>query len=116
MKKEEDKNFLFYIPIKKYNNYEIKNNKVFLVFHHDKILEKIMRWLVKKPYKSDIELDTIGSFIWINIDGESTVYDLGEKLKNEFGDKCNPIYDRLILYLRYLYKRGWIGLKEMEEK
>ena len=38
-----------------------------------------------------------------------------KKLKEEFGEKSEPLYERLTLYLRYLYKRGWISIRKPEE-
>lgn len=111
MKKEQKKedNFLLYVPVKKHTDWEVKNGKVNLIFYHNKAIEKFMRWLVKKPYVSDIELDDIGSAVWNSIDGKTSVYDIGEKLLSQFGKKCDPVYDRLIMYLRYLNRKGWIS-------
>jgi len=108
MAKNND-NFLLYVPAKKHKYYEIKKGKVFLIFHHDKPVEKIMRWLIKKPYVSDIELDTMGSRVWELINGQNTVYDIGKELIKVYSKECEPVYDRLILYIRYLIKKGWIS-------
>lgn len=106
-RKKQD-NFLLYIPEKKHNTFEVNKGSVKLVFHHDKPIEKFVRWLVKKPCTSDVELDGIGSKTWILIDGKKSVFDIGQILLNEFGSSCEPVYDRLIMYLRYLNKKGWI--------
>ncbi len=108
---KESDNFLLYVPQKKHDLYEVKQGKVYLIFHHDKPLEKFTRWLVKKPSVSDLELDELGSEVWLLIDGQKTIYDIGQELYNKFGSKCEPIYDRLILYIRYLNRRGWISFK-----
>jgi len=107
-RKQEEENFLYYIPVKKHKTWEVRKGKVFLIFKHDKMIEKALRWLVKKPYVSDIELDNLGSKVWQLIDGEKSVYDIGQEVLYCFGDKCEPVYDRLVMYLRYLNKRGWI--------
>ncbi len=52
-KKQE--NFLLYIPVKKHKAFEEKNNRVYLIFHHDKLIEKIARKLFKKPAITDID-------------------------------------------------------------
>ncbi|MDF2880763.1 MAG: hypothetical protein K0R54_1320 [Clostridiaceae bacterium] len=111
MKKEQKKedNFLLYVPAKKHTDWEVKNGKVYLIFHHNKSIEKFMRWLVKKPYVSDVELDDMGSEVWKSIDGKTSVYEIGEKLLKQFGEKCDPVYDRLIMYLRYLNRKGWVS-------
>lgn len=107
-KKKQD-NFLLYVPQKKHLHWEEKKGIVFLIFYHNKPIERFARWLVKKPNTSDIELDSLGSRVWLSIDGERTVYGIGEELKKTFGEKCEPVYDRLIMFLRYLNRRGWIS-------
>lgn len=114
-KKQKEDNFLLYTPKKKHQLYEIRNKKVVLIFHHNKPIERFIRWLVKKPTISDITLDEMGSEIWLLIDGNNNVYDIGQKLFAKFGSKCEPIYDRLILYLRYLNKKGWIYFEKTQK-
>lgn len=110
MKKHISDNFLLYIPKKKHNDWEKKDGSIYLIFHHEKLAERLIRWLVKKPCISDIKLDSMGSCVWSMIDGEKTVYEVGQSLLKEFGDSCEPIYDRLIIFLRYMNRRGWIAL------
>lgn len=109
-KKESFKqdNFLLYVPKKKHETWEIREDKVYLIFYHNKAIEKFVRWLVRKPYVSDMGLDELGSTVWQLIDGKATVYDIGKKFEDKFGDSCKPVYERLIMYVRYLNKRGWI--------
>lgn len=106
--KKED-NFLLYIPKKKHRQWEEKNGKVYLIFQHNKAAEKFLRWLVKKPYVSDLELDDLGSCTWKLIDGKRSVYDIGQCLLNQYGSDCEPVNERLIMFLRYLSKKGWIS-------
>jgi hypothetical protein len=108
MKDKKEDNFLLYIPKRKHEEFKIEKDSVKLIFHHDKLIEKFIRWLVKKPNISDVELDKVGSKVWTLIDGESSVFDIGQGLLSEFGKSCEPVYDRLIMYLRYLSKKGWI--------
>jgi hypothetical protein len=102
--------FLWRIPIKKHQTWEVRDDAVCLIFKHDKMSEKFMRWFVKEQCMSDIELDVIGSSVWRYIDGESSVYEIAEIIIEEFGEGCQPVYDRLIMYLRYLNRKGWIDL------
>jgi len=107
-KKSREDNYLCYIPKRNHEQWEVRDGRVFLVFQHDKLVEKFSRWLVKKPYISDLELDEAGSQVWSYIDGRSTVYEIGQKLLQNFGGEFDPKYKRLILYLNYLNKKGWI--------
>ncbi len=109
-KNNSDDNFLLYIPKQNHTAWETQNGKIKLIFYHNKAIERFIRWLVKKPYVSDVELDEMGSAVWQQIDGKQTVFDIGEKLKEKYGEKCEPVYDRLIMYLRYLVRKGWVQL------
>lgn len=113
--KSKEDNFLLYVPRKKHEEWKTEKGKVKLIFHHDKAAEKFVRWLVKKPYTSDIELDELGSKVWSLIDGNRSVFEIGKELKLHFGDACEPIYDRLIMYLRYLNKKSWISFSRGDQ-
>jgi hypothetical protein len=58
----------------------------------------------------------MGSCVWKLIDGKKNIYELGENLKLQFGEKCEPIYNRLIMYLRYLNRMGWIAFERGSQK
>lgn len=114
-KKKED-NFLLYIPKLRHETYEVKKDIVKLIIKHDKLVERFARWLVRKPSTSDVEFDRVGSKVWLLIDGEKSIYDIGQGLINEFGKSCEPVYDRLIMYLRYLNRKGWISFERGKQE
>ncbi|WP_242971868.1 PqqD family peptide modification chaperone [Haloimpatiens massiliensis] len=123
--KKLNDNFLLYIPIKKHKHWEKRNGNVYLIFYHDKTIERFLRWLVKKPAVSDIKLDRLGTAVWESMDGNNTIYDIGKILldipeikkeyknlsEEDYKETCHPIYERLIMYIRYLNKKGWIYFK-----
>jgi len=91
-----------------------KNEKELIVllkpkFKHPFLQKNILPRL-KNPYFR-IKLDKIGSFIWEYCDGKKTVKELGEKLKEKFGDDVEPLYDRLALFLQNLEKNHFILYK-----
>ncbi|SHI04058.1 hypothetical protein SAMN02745196_02478 [Clostridium collagenovorans DSM 3089] len=124
-KENKQDNFLLYVPYRKHDEWEVKKGFVYLIFHHDKAVERFMRWLIKKPSVSDMKFDRLGSCVWTNMDGKNTVYEIGQillqlpELKKEYAniteedyiDGCHPIYSRLIMYLRFLNKKGWARFK-----
>jgi len=110
-KNNNEDNFLLYIPIKNHKNWLHKDNVVYLVFKHDRLIERLAAWLTRKPTIRDIRLDGLGTRVWQLIDGNHTVYRIGQILLKEYGQDCEPVYDRLIAYLRYLSRRGWIKFK-----
>ncbi|MEE9390229.1 MAG: PqqD family protein [Candidatus Aminicenantaceae bacterium] len=62
---------------------------------------------LKNP-KYKINLDDFGSFLWELCDGTTTVQELSECMKDKFGDKIEPLYDRLALFLQSLERNRFI--------
>ncbi|KYH33275.1 coenzyme PQQ synthesis protein D [Clostridium tepidiprofundi DSM 19306] len=114
-KDRKQDNFLLYIPQRKHDDWEVRNGRVYLNFYHNKPVEKFVRWLFKKPYKSDIELDERGTTVWQLMDGKRTVYDISKELSKKFGDDEKTSNQRLIMYLRYLVREGWISFRKEDE-
>ena len=75
----------------------------------------VFHWLFQKlfgkPRVSQIHMEEFGSFIWEALDGRKTVLELGGELKEKFGERAVPLYERLALYLRQLRAYGFIVLK-----
>ncbi len=78
---------------------EIKNKGVF---------NKIAQKLFKKPPVSYVTLDEMGSFIWPVIDGEKDITAIGVLVEEHFGEKANPLYERLAKYFQILHSYGFI--------
>ncbi len=65
---------------------------------------RLAQWLLQKPRVCYIHLDEMGSFIWPLLDGEQNLIVIGKKLYAAFGEECNPLYVRLLEYIRILEK------------
>lgn len=76
------------------------------VFHF--LAQKIL----KKPKVSQIHLDEMGNFVWPLIDGTRTVYEIAQLVKEEFGEKAEPLYERLVQYIQNLENYGFIEVRE----
>ncbi len=72
------------------------------------IMNKLAQKLFKKPPVSYIHLDEHGSFIWLLLDGEKTVEELGVLVKEKFGDAAEPLYPRLVKFLSILESYSFI--------
>ena len=76
-------------------------------------------WFVKhvlprmKSPNFKIKLDDIGTFIWDRCNGENTVQEIGDQLKEKFGDKVEPLYDRLRMFFQNLEKNKFITFKNL---
>ena len=117
-KKEEPEpvNLLTLVPEKNTRWEENENGKISLLkprFKTKWLQQKLSKWMKHPDYK--IHLDDVGSFVWKNIDGIQTVEQIGEKLREEFGEKVEPVYDRLGQFLGILDRNQFIKLRRMEK-
>ncbi|MFT5872836.1 MAG: hypothetical protein ACI8WT_001773 [Clostridium sp.] len=107
-KQISQENFLLYRPLRKIEHWELNDEKVKLFFYHNKPVERLMRWLIKKPNVNDIELDERGSMVWQSCDGSNTVYEIAVAMMKKFDDTEQESIDKLVTFLRYLSRSGWI--------
>ena len=70
---------------------EVENTGVF-----NTIAQKVFH----KPRTTQVHLDETGSYLWPLIDGQKTVADLAECMKQQFGEKAEPLYPRIIKYFQ----------------
>ena len=61
-----------------------------------------------RPRISHIDLDEMGSFLFRQMDGQRTVGQLAELLHAEFGERAEPLYDRLVQYMKILHNNDFI--------
>ncbi len=108
--KKQAENFVDYVP---------RHNKLFETRENDKgmievrvenkgLFNKIAQIFFKKPRYSYIELQGMGSFIWKQMDGTRTVYEIGQLVKNEYGKDAEPLYERLCTYVKSLHNMHFI--------
>ena len=86
-------------------NYKIDANGIVTVLEkQDHKIQKFFRKLkFKIPLYKEITLDEISSEVFTQIDGIKTVKEIGECLEVKFGDKVNPLYERLLVFLNHIY-------------
>lgn len=102
-KNKRPENYLDKIPAHREGiSWSVNDGIVTLEIENKGVFNRIAQKLFKKPRISYIHLDEMGSFIWPIIDGEQTVFDLGKKVEEHFGDKANPLYERLVKYFQIL--------------
>ena len=109
MAKQKD-NYLDYVP--KHNSlFECRENKkghVEVKVHNKGIFNRIAQLIARKPRYSYIELDDFGTYVWHSIDGVRSIYDIGQLVKEHFGDKAEPLYERLCYFIKLLHKNQFI--------
>ncbi len=106
----EKENFLDYIP--KHNvlfPYEKKENgRIEVRMRHRGLIKKFTQILLKKPKYTYVELDDFGSFVWEQMDGERSVFEIGKRVKEHFGKEAEPLYERLTKFVQILRRNGFI--------
>ncbi|MBO5473407.1 MAG: PqqD family protein [Lachnospiraceae bacterium] len=66
------------------------------------IMNRMAQKLLHKPKVTHIHLDEIGSFVWPLMDGEKDIIALGASVQEAFGEKADPLYERLAKYFQIL--------------
>jgi hypothetical protein len=67
-------------------------------------------FLSKTPVR--IHLDAVGSSVWMLCDGEHSVSDIGKSLHEAFGERIEPVYDRLEQFLTQMKRADLIDWKK----
>ena len=115
MKKKEviSANYLDFVPRHRPSlQYTMDNQgKITLLQENKGVFHFLAQKILKKPKVSQIHLDEMGNFVWPLIDGTRTVYEIAELVKAEFGDKAEPLYDRLVQYIRNLEAYGFVEVQ-----
>lgn len=113
MKKNNGKNYLEQVPLRQIQRYSTDENGVITLEIDNKgVFNKIAQKLLKKPKVSYIHLDEMGSFVWPLIDGKRDIIEIGEFVKEHFGEKAEPLYERLAKYFKVLESYSFIKYKK----
>ncbi len=71
---------------------------------------KVAQTLFGKPRITHVHLDTFGSFVWSQIDGQRTVESIAALVHDRFGDEAEPLYPRIAKYMQIVESYGFIEL------
>ncbi|CEH33594.1 PqqD family protein [Romboutsia lituseburensis] len=84
--------------------FEVNENQIVTVLEkQDHFIQRFFRKLkFKIPMYKRTELDKYGSFVFLQIDGEKTVEEIGSKLELKYGEESHPLYERLLLFLNHI--------------
>jgi len=107
-------NLLTIVPLSNIEWRETNVGKIVLLkrkFKSVRLQNLAKRWLNQTHYQ--IHLDDYGSFVWKMIDGSHSVATIGEELQRKYGDKIEPVYDRLGEFIQKLQRSGFIRIKEV---
>ncbi len=108
------KNYLECIPLRNDNlkwSYD-DAGIVTLEIENTGLFNKFAQKFFKKPKVSYVHLDEMGSFVWPLLDGEMDIIKIGECVKQHFGEKADPLYERLAKYFQILESYNFVYFKD----
>lgn len=102
-------NYLDFIPIPNEKfPYEVKDGKVTIFQENKGFFYFISQKFFKRPRVTQVHLDEMGNFIYPLMDGKRNINDIALLVKEEFGEKAEPLYNRIVQYMRTLESYGFI--------
>lgn len=101
-------NFMLYIPEITHHSFRVsETGRVILDCDINPIKRQLAKWFKKEPL-SDIELDELASTAWLNMDGSRSILDIARIQSEKTGDDLDEAVRRIVQFVRYISKRGWI--------
>jgi hypothetical protein len=78
---------------------------------------KVSKYMLgrKTPY-IHMKLDDIGTASWLLVDGKRKVDEIANALVEQFGEKIQPVHERLGKFLSVLYNNKYLSFKELQKK
>jgi hypothetical protein len=107
-------NFLDLTPVRMHTHALSEEGLVILLVPKFKN-PKVAKFMIP-PRRSDhfkIKLDELGSATWLEIDGERKIGEIADILTLKFGDKIQPVNERLSKFCTSLYDNRYIHFKEL---
>ncbi|EGT3617552.1 PqqD family peptide modification chaperone [Clostridium perfringens] len=85
--------------------YEVDENGIVTILEkQDHKIQRFFRKLkVKIPMYKKITFDEYSSEVFLQINRTNTVKEIGEDLEKKFGEKVQPLYERLLVFLNHIY-------------
>jgi hypothetical protein len=115
-KSKYDINYLELTPQKKYEHETNKDGyiNVLVPKFQSKFYIKYIMPNMKSPYIR-ANLDEFGSAIWLMLDGICKVSEIAAKLTEQYGERIQPVNERLTAFLTQIYRAGFISFIELKK-
>lgn len=75
---------------------------VHVIIPRNGLADRLVRRLVRRPETLRVDLDRFGSFVWLAIDGREDICRIGERVRSEFGEEAEPLYERLAAFMNLM--------------
>lgn len=115
MKKKEKtilaENYLDRIPQKNpaLRSHTDRKGHLVLEIENTGMMNRIAQELFNKPKVTNVHLDEMGTFVWPLIDGTRSVGDIALLVKEHFGEKAEPLYQRIVKYFQIVESYHFIS-------
>jgi len=113
MKKSETRSrYLLDAKLKRNLQWEIDESGLTVLIVPRFINPLAVKWLVPLLSKPTfrLKLDALGSFVWHQCDGVTPVSAIAENMRREFGDKAEPVYERVAAFVSRLQREKFLVL------
>ncbi|MDO5145898.1 MAG: PqqD family protein [Eubacteriales bacterium] len=110
-KRKSDKNYLDYIPVVEKKWETLEDGLVEITVENTGFYNTLAQKLFKKPRFSFIKLDKYGSFVWRQIDGNTSIYEIGKILEKKHKEAGMQLYERLSAYFGILEENGYVSFR-----
>ena len=107
-------NFVLYVPELLHRQFRVSDEGRVIIEFEVNPMRKLMGKLAKREPVSDLELDELSSSAWMAIDGSRSVLDIARIQSEKTGDDVDESARRIVQFMRYILKRGWIRFKEVK--
>ncbi|MEI7812017.1 MAG: PqqD family protein [Ignavibacteria bacterium] len=109
-----------YLDLTPYQIYKVETDEqgfvtVLVPKFTNKILVRFLASRLKFPHFK-INLDEIGSESWKQIDGKREVREIIANLDKLFGERVQPVSERVTKFLTRLYMEGYISFNEIKKE
>jgi hypothetical protein len=71
-----------------------------------RIGQKLQSWFKASSHR--VHLDDVGTFVWQRCDGSTPVREIAAAMHDHFGERVEPVEDRLVLFLQHLVRSRFL--------
>ncbi len=110
-------NYLEVRPIRNYGETVDENNFVTVLipkFKNRFAVKFVLPYMQHKFFK--VKLDELGSAAWLLIDNKKSVGEIATELVKQFGEKIQPVEERLTRFFTGIYEQRLITFLEIQQK
>jgi len=112
---KDEYNFVLYVPEVTHNDWQMVDGKVLLNFKVNNPITKFVGFMIKKEPNKDMLFDDMCTSVWLLIDGERSIYEIARIQNPRTGDEFKEDLRRLIEFIKYISKQGWIRYKRVKK-